>query len=103
MPMPMAMPMPRCRCRHFQMAQDIVHYILANILLHNVLNHVRNQALEICIDIFQSKLSLAGCPLAKYIIHDILRDIGEHYRQYIVSNYSLILTNIFIFVTTHKI
>ena len=35
-------------------------------------------------------------------VHNILQDIGEYYKQYIMSNYNLIRTNISIFVTTQK-
>ena len=53
----------------------------------------------IFLQLFPSK---AGCPLAQYIMYNLLRDIGEYYTQHIMSNYSLILTDIFIFVATHE-
>ena len=51
------------------------------------------------INLFRGK---AGYPIVQYIMYNIPRDIAEHCTQYITISYSLILTSISIFVTTHK-
>ena len=47
--------------------------------------------------------SQATCPLTQsYYINDTLRDNGKRYTQYMMGNYSLIITNFYFCDNTQK-
>ena len=49
-----------------------------------------------------NQISKSGCPLVQDNMYNILWEIPEHYNQYTMNNFKLMLRNVTIFATTYK-